>query len=321
MTETKARVVFLPNGGFEKTGAFVELGEDADISDSIPQYQRQAFLRVTLKCVDLQLQHSWSVTQRPGPKHEGPEREPADQTDQPPETRRSIGGTGFVERSRFGRYRFSLLGEDSEHDQVSIRISDGGVEERAYFAGMEDIDEFDVKAGELFFLEIHLPTERFDALVGAISQQRAQLWADMSVSAFRGFYATWSPSIDEGRVIKFLNRSDDVENADEMPAAFHQDASEEDGSFSWRDDVVRLYVTRALSEPSKSQAGPHSVEPLEARDEEQGEGERLDGHTEASVVPQLNSQMAALCAAQTTLSRRVIFAALIVAAAILAVGY
>ncbi|MFX4219700.1 MAG: hypothetical protein ACMVO3_01255 [Thalassobaculum sp.] len=204
---------------------------------------------------------------------------------------------------------------------MSIRISDGGVEERAYFAGMEDIDEFDVKTGELFFLEIHLPTERFDTLVGAISQHRAQLWADMSVSAFRGFYATWSPSIDEGRVIKFLNRSDDVENADEMPAAFHQEASEEDGWFSWRDDVVRLYVKRALSEPSKSQADPHSVEPLEAHDEEQGEGERLDGHTEASVVPQLNSQMAALSAVQTMLSRRVIFAALIVAAAILAVGY
>ncbi|WP_139189418.1 MULTISPECIES: hypothetical protein [Thalassobaculum] len=106
-----------------------------------------------------------------------------------------------------------------------------------------------------------------------------------------------------------------------MPPAFYLDASEEGDRFSWRDDVVRLYVKRALSELSKNQPTLHPIETLEAFDEGQEGGEGLEMHSPASADPQLVSQMAALSAAQTTLSRRVIFAALIVAAAILAAGY
>ena len=64
------------------------------------------------------------------------------------------------------------------------------------------------------------PRPRLAALLKELSTPGAVLHISVKSDRFRNFYAEWSPSISEGRVIKLLDSKRDVENADEIPEGF-----------------------------------------------------------------------------------------------------
>ena len=46
------RVIFLPTGGFNKNGAFIEVPDGQEPTGNEPEYERQGYLNVTLSCTD-----------------------------------------------------------------------------------------------------------------------------------------------------------------------------------------------------------------------------------------------------------------------------
>jgi hypothetical protein len=66
----------------------------------------------------------------------------------------------------------------------------------------------------------------------------------IKLDGMQGLYTTWSPSISEGRVLKFLDRREDVANVEEMPEEFKGVGFSDRLPFS-------IYVTKLKSESSE----------------------------------------------------------------------
>ncbi|HUS54220.1 MAG TPA: hypothetical protein VMY41_09480, partial [Thermohalobaculum sp.] len=47
-----------------------------------------------------------------------------------------------------------------------------------------------------------------------------RVFVSMKLDGMNGLYTTWSPSISDGRVLKFLDRKEDVKNFAELPEHF-----------------------------------------------------------------------------------------------------
>lgn len=204
MGELKVR--FLPKGGFEKNGAFIEYEGDEPSGDEA-EYQRQGFLTLDIACADFKLGTSLGVTCE---FDEVEERE----------FRRSISAKGTIQPARWGRYSLSFLGEKAATREIAVSIHESSVGEAATLSGINIEGDLDIETWHEFFLEIKVHRERFSALLKELSVPGAVLHLSVRANRFRGFYAQWSPSISEGRVIKFLDTERDVENADEIPEDF-----------------------------------------------------------------------------------------------------
>lgn len=204
MGELKVR--FLPEGGFNKNGAFIEYEGDAPKGDET-EYQRQGYLTLDIACTDFKIGMSFGVACE---YEEIEERE----------HRRSISATGTIQPARWGRYSLSFFGEKSNNCEIAISIHESTKGEAATLSGVNIEGDLDIEGHHYFFLELHVNRERFAALLEELSTPGSVLHISVKSDKFSGFYAKWSPSISEGRVIKYLNSKRDVENAEEIPEDF-----------------------------------------------------------------------------------------------------
>lgn len=204
MGELKVR--FLPEGGFNKNGAFIEYAGEAP-SGNEAEYQRQGYLTLDLICTDFKLGTSFGVVSE---YEEVKERK----------HRRSISANGKIQPARWGKYSLSFLGENGSTRDIAISIHENAEGEAATLSGLNIEGDLDLEDHHYFFLELHVNQERFSTLSKELSTPGAALHISVRSDRFRDFYAEWSPSISEGRVIKFLDRKRDVENADEIPESF-----------------------------------------------------------------------------------------------------
>lgn len=204
MGELKVR--FLPEGGFDKNGAFIEYQGD-EPSGNETEYQRQGYLTLDIACRDFKIGTSMGVTC----EHEDVEER---------EFRRSISATGAIQPARWGRYSLSFLGQEKSTHQIEVSLHESNVGEAATLAGINMEGDLDLDDHHYFFLELQVHRERFAALLKELSMPGAVLHISVRSDRFRGFYAKWSPSISEGRMIKFLDSKRDVENADDIPEDF-----------------------------------------------------------------------------------------------------
>ena len=204
MSELKVR--FRPEGGFNKNGAFIEYEGDVPNGDET-EYERQGYLTLNINCTDLRLGTSLGVLC----EHKEVEER---------EHRRSISANGKIQPARWGQYSLSFLGEEVSTREIAINIHENSEGEAATLAGVNMEGDLDFEGHYYFFLELHVHRERFAALLKELSNLGSVLHISVRSDRFRDFYAQWSPSISEGRVIKFLDDKRDVENAEEIPDNF-----------------------------------------------------------------------------------------------------
>ncbi|MGY9046786.1 hypothetical protein P775_15070 [Puniceibacterium antarcticum] len=204
MGKLKAR--FLPEGGFSKNGAFIEYERDAP-SGNETEYQRQSHLTLDITCTDFKLGMSFGVVSE---YDEVAERKHT----------RSVSANGTIQPARWGQYSLSFLGEKGSTREVAISIRENTEGEAVTLSGVNMEGDLDLDDSHYFFLELQVHSERFSALLQELSTPGAMLHISVRADRFLDFYAEWSPSISEGRVIKFLDSKRDVENADEIPEDF-----------------------------------------------------------------------------------------------------
>lgn len=248
------RVVFLPEGGFEKTGGFIELDDGAEITGKEEVFERQGYLTLRLTCRDIEIRHGVEVRNEMSKEDPDPAKR---------SSFRAITATGDIQKSRWGRFSLSILGRTTEHTSMGVTIRENEEGEAVFAAGMSGDSDLDHEYDESFFVEVVITRERMDTIIRELQMPGAELRLDVRVSHFPMFYAPWSPSIDEGRVIKFLDRERDVENAEDVPEEF------------WNRDVhrkilsestyppVRIAVVRSLLEPAGRVDGEPSATDIE----------------------------------------------------------
>ncbi|MEZ5754263.1 MAG: hypothetical protein R3D90_05665 [Paracoccaceae bacterium] len=113
-----------------------------------------------------------------------------------------------------------LSGKAKLYDDVSVIVHESNEGEDSAFSGLKHEADIDLRGWDEFFAEVHISREKFSALLAEIEKGGATLQITVQTGKFEGFYATWSPSISEGRPIKFLNNISDVENRNEVPSEF-----------------------------------------------------------------------------------------------------
>lgn len=118
------------------------------------------------------------------------------------------------------QYSLSFFGESGSTREIATSIHENTEGEAVTLSGINMEGDLDLEGHHYFFLELQVHRERFSALLKELSTPGAVLHISVRSERFRDFYAAWSPSISEGRVIKFLDSKRDVENAEEIPEDF-----------------------------------------------------------------------------------------------------
>lgn len=206
------KVRFLPNGGFNKNGAFVEYEGDHPPEKAVC-FERASYLTLNIECFDMELIHGASIFNDSLPENVSV-----------PLNWRTIRAKGRVLCSNYGQYSLSMMGSRSFTTELAVSVREGEDAEDVLLSGYNEHGEFGEIGPETFFVEAVLKAERFERLLDAIQQPKARLRLSVRANEQRGFYAPWSPSIDEGRLLKFLDGKYDaerlVENANEIPELF-----------------------------------------------------------------------------------------------------
>ena len=206
------RVYYVEGRGFGGASGFVEVPEGASVDDeNLEVFQKQNYLSVIFECSDVRIGLRSDVFIGRVDEAEAPK------TSERP--KRSITATGTIQNARFGAFSLSLLGSENEHSSVDVSIREEE-EESCFAAGMAAKDDLDIEIKEGFFVEATITSEAMNDLVAGIKEPGSRLVLRVDYQRFKGFYAAWSPSISEGRVIKFLDNIRDVENRSEVPNDF-----------------------------------------------------------------------------------------------------
>lgn len=254
------KVRFLPEGGFNKSGAFVETGDNGAAPDNADEFEIQRYLTLDIVCEDVMFGAGFEV------KSDTKEVE-ADEDKPERQSSRSIGATGVIQKSRWSQFELSILGSPGRHKRMNVTISELPENELVQVGGVGGIDDIDLDVDESFYLSIYLTTERFDHLRKELSFPGAALKIRFDIGRFSNFFATWSPSISEGRVIKYLSSPSDVENESEVPDEFwrrarrEKPADEDDIDFKF--DLSESDLDISVYRPIGGAIGPMPGEPTD----------------------------------------------------------
>jgi hypothetical protein len=246
------KVHFLPNGGFGKNGAFVEYRDALTLPDENKvEYQRQGYLTIDLLCEDIALNASFGVVNEDA---EAAERG----------RKRSISTKGRIQPARWGKFSLSLLGENTTTEEVNVGIHEVAEFEQVWFGGARWDADLDHEGFNGFTLELHLIPERFERLIEDLSASDSKLQIQVRADHFPNFYSEWSPSISEGRVIKFLQSKDDIENSNEVPENFWREPDfQRELTSNPKSPAVTVKITRHVRKElsTASSLGDESEEP------------------------------------------------------------
>lgn len=230
------KVRFLPEGGFDKNGAFVEYQGEEPL-ESAEQYQREGFIAFTAVCKELSVCNHFAL--RDEVKGNEAERSSASIF---------LSGDAEIEDDLHGRWRLSFLGHEKVHERVRILLHQTSGREKVHFCGHYSERDMDSEGFDEFFVEAHLAEERFGLVLRQMSQPNAELHLRVNPAVFPNFYATWSPSNRDGRVIKFLRDVRDVENYNDIPADFNLADTKQKIRSEVGADPIYIYVRRPLRE-------------------------------------------------------------------------
>ena len=225
---------FVPEGGFGKAGGFVEVAFNSLPSGKETIYQRQAHLTVELLSGQVEV----VTTIQNSPKSEASESSKYS-------CRRSLLCKATIVQSRWGHFKLSHLGSPKLHNTISLSIHETD-SEGTWAGGLEAADDLDFNRDEEFYLEVRVLKPRFDQIISELMLPNTELRAFANFGAFNGFLAEWSPSISDGRVIKFLGNQRVVKNMNEVPIDFfsHQSGLE----FSDIGGTVTIRASRKITD-------------------------------------------------------------------------
>jgi uncharacterized protein YifN (PemK superfamily) len=195
-------VRFRPGGGFNKTGSFTEGNIDRE-------YERQGFINLEVGCDRLKYIRSWSLENS------------YDEEDTLVELgRERLAGSGRILPSHYGTYSLSFLGGSRNHRILDVNIHKSA-EKMIYVVPMRSTHDLDISEDETFSLDVRLDGKTFDELHETLRANPSfSTIIFVRLDQMRGMYTTWSPSVSDGRVLKFLDRRADIENEAEAPEEF-----------------------------------------------------------------------------------------------------
>lgn len=207
------KVEFIKDEGFNSTGGFIEYEKEKTGGE--PVYERQAPLTVNMKCRDIEkIDHIISSdgnTKRP----------------------RSISTIADLEPARWGSWNLALMGSAQIHDSMTVNIREGINDKEMFYVGgspASDRDDIDVSHGESFYVRVVISQAQFELLLNALSEGICDLYLQVEFDRFPNFLATWSPSISDGRTIKFLDQTQKIINSDDLSDDFFPQMTDEDNS-------------------------------------------------------------------------------------------
>ncbi|WP_281023632.1 hypothetical protein [Minwuia sp. IMCC4030] len=307
------RIVFLPEGGFNNNGAFVELNEDEGVCESGEFYERAGFYRIELRCdnfvlsggADIHSTISDSSTDFERGFLESPLSEPELQP-----MSRIISAIGRINSTSMGQYSLSFLGSSTFHDTMNVQIIEKSDFQHAIVSGFVASDDFENPSEEEFFASIYVTNNRFEKIYDEIFNKRSDFYVFLKLGYFPGFYTTWSPFNDDGRVIKFLSNRRDVENAESIPDEF------------WNNDFHKEIIADTAMPPvtlKYERKRDGSVEPYNSFDVGASEAERSEGPISAGPndAEQHSGSIEFLVRAQAHWYQRIFWALIFLATAIL----
>ena len=198
-------VVFHPEGGFNKNGAFTE-GKNKE------EYERQGFITLEVVCPKLFYARTWGLEEAHEKDEEGEKLTAVDSE--------TLSGNGQIQRSHYGRYALSFLGSPRAHTDVEVSIRKAE-QKHIVIVPMKATSDIDLAWDEHFTLDIRLDQKSFVELRDELRANPGfRIFISVKLDELRGLYTTWSPSISEGRVLKFLDNRKDVSNHEDMPKDF-----------------------------------------------------------------------------------------------------
>lgn len=195
-------VHFHPEGGFSKTGSFTE-------GDDPAEYERQSYITISVIYKSLSYSRTWGLEKKVG--------DDGNLTEVCAET---LTGNGVIRDSHWGRYSLSFLGSRRTHSNLELSIRKGQ-EKHISIVPFKAVNDLDLSWDEHFALEVRLDEKSFVELRDELRNN-----PDFSIvivtrlDGMGGLYTTWSPSISEGRVLKFLDDRRDVSNLSALPEEF-----------------------------------------------------------------------------------------------------
>lgn len=196
-------VVFHPKGGFNKTGSFTE-GNDKT------EYERQGYLTLEVVCDDLAYARTWGLE-----KDYDNKDELADLSAE------RLSGKGRIRRSQWGKFSLSFLGSHRNHTALDVSISKSEAKHISVVP-FKKTSDLDLSWDEHFALDVRLDEKSFGQLRDELrANPEFSIVVTIKLDGMRGLYTTWSPSISEGRVLKFLDDKKDVSNQTDMPEEFY----------------------------------------------------------------------------------------------------
>ncbi len=131
-------------------------------------------------------------------------------------------GKGRIRRSQWGRYSLSFLGSRRTYTTLDVSIRKGEAKHISIVPFKETSDiNLDQSWDEHFSLDVRLDEKSFGELRDELRANPAfSILITTKLDRLRGLYTTWSPSISEGRMLKFLDDRKDVSNHVDMPEEF-----------------------------------------------------------------------------------------------------
>ena len=159
------------------------------------------------------------------------------------------------------------------YTEVSINIRSNTWGEAATLEGFNREGDLHEESSHQFFVQIEMFSDRFDRLVSELSHSDAELRIHISTEKFRNFYATWSPSISEGRVIKFLGSKRDIENQEDIPEDFWGPTEDDKMFINPLETLASISVKRNTVVPT---SGPQAPAPVRVENNDAGNDDYTD---------------------------------------------
>lgn len=212
----RIEVTFKPGGGFNKQGCLIESGN----SD---EYEKQGFITLELKLTGLTYRRSWGLEERFDDKDERKLQDVSHEM---------FTGTGHIKKSQWGRYALSIFGSDHLFTSMDVVIRNS-TEKHFFIIPFKEANDLDLQWDEHFATEIRMDSDAFSELRDTqMTYKDCRVSVALKLDGMKGIYTTWSPSISEGRLLKFLDRKTDVTNHEEMPEHFDSVGAPDQNEFA-----------------------------------------------------------------------------------------
>ncbi|MCZ6859399.1 MAG: hypothetical protein O7I42_03815 [Alphaproteobacteria bacterium] len=197
-------VTFKPGGGFDKNGCLIQSGSD-------DEYEKQSLITLELEVINLKYNISWGLEERLNDSDEIQTQDVA---------REFFTGTGSIQRSRWGNFALSMFGSERRFTSLEVVIRKAPAKS-CYVIPFKEQNDMDLQWDEHFVAEICLDDVAFSEFRDTLmTYEDCRVLVTTKLDGMKGVFTTWSPSISEGRLLKFLDQKTDVTNHDELPEHF-----------------------------------------------------------------------------------------------------